>query len=303
MENDKTSSHVNTIKRIITGFLMGIVCLSCFSVGGVLLFLILVVFVLAGAYELIKILQHKGFYPNPPIVYTICILLLLLVKTNHLELYPFCIVLGVIASFLSVLFSGKQPYTANISSTIFCCLYGSLPCFLLLVREMTDPRYVLDCSFISFRAGFYFLWIIFFSVLMTDVCAFFVGKKYGKRKLAPVVSPKKTIEGAVAGAVGAVLSALLIGSFIHLPFYHSFFLGLIITLFAQLGDLCESLIKRDAGVKDSGTALAGHGGFLDRADSYTFSLPVAYFYLQFFVLQNDWFVAFFNLIKDMANAL
>lgn len=80
-------------------------------------------------------------------------------------------------------------------------------------------------------------------------------------KLAPVISPNKTIEGSVGGAICAVTGALIVGYFIGVEWYLSVIAGLICTVFAQIGDLCESLIKRDAGVKDSGNLLPGHGGF------------------------------------------
>lgn len=96
---------------------------------------------------------------------------------------------------------------------------------------------------------------------MTDVGGYVFGSKFGKHPLAPVVSPKKTIEGSIGGSLLAILTALLIGWIIHIEWYQSLIAGLLITTFAQLGDLAESLIKRDAGVKDSGNSLPGHGGF------------------------------------------
>ena len=79
--------------------------------------------------------------------------------------------------------------------------------------------------------------------------------------------------------------------------------GLLITAFAQIGDLAESLIKRDAGVKDSGNALPGHGGFLDRADSYLFSTPVAYFYFKYFVVNNELTLDFISFARRAMNAV
>lgn len=286
--NEKESSNNNTIKRVITGLIMGIIVFSCFAAGGWFLFLMVCAFIVAGAMELIAILKHRGFFPHTSIVILTCILFIIIFKTNNMELYPLALTLGVLTSFLAVLFDGKQPYISNISSTIFSFIYSSLPVFIISLREIEIANYTLNISFLTFRAGFYFLMMVFFAVLFTDVFAYFFGKKYGKRKLAPIVSPKKTVEGAIAGSVGALFAALVIGALMNLEWYHSLILGILITAFAQLGDLCESLIKRDAGVKDSGTALAGHGGFLDRADSYIFSIPVAYFYIYFFIYNTDW---------------
>ena len=121
-------------------------------------------------------------------------------------------------------------------------------------------------------------------ILFTDIAAYYFGTRFGKHKLSPVISPKKSIEGAVAGGVCAVITGLIIGKLIGISLYHSIVLSVIVTVMAQLGDLSESLIKRDAGVKDSGHSLPGHGGFLDRADSYLFSIPVAYYYIKYFMI-------------------
>lgn len=304
MENKKqdTSGKSNMIKRIITGIIMGVIGLACFSAGGWYLFVLIGIFIIAGALELVKIMQHKGFYPFKSIAVAMCILFLFIFKTQRLDIFPLAMTIGTISSFFAVLFNGRQPYIANISGTIFCFVYSFLPCYILLVREI-ESKYTINFDLLSFKSGFYFLWMIFFAVLFTDVFAYFIGKKFGKRKLAPIVSPKKTVEGAIAGATGAILISLVIGSLINLPWYHSLMLGIVITTFAQLGDLCESLIKRDAGVKDSGQALAGHGGFLDRADSYIFSLPAAYFYLQLFVIDNSKITALIEFLKGFVNGI
>ena len=140
---------------------------------------------------------------------------------------------------------------------------------------------------------------IFFVILFTDIAAYYFGVKFGKHKLCPVISPKKTIEGAVAGATCAIIAGLIIGKLIGISLYHSFVLALIVTVMAQLGDLSESLIKRDAGVKDSGNSLPGHGGFLDRADSYLFSVPVAYFYIKYFILSGLTLPMILELLKKV----
>lgn len=291
----------NTAKRVIVGILIGTIGLSCLCLGGIHLFCLLLLFIIASSLELIKILKNKGFYPYPSIVFAINILFLTIFSFGKLELYPFAVSIGVIGSFLAVLFNGSQPYIANISSTIFCFMYCSLPCYLLLIREV-NLEYI-GFNTLPLNAGFYFILMLFFNVLFTDVGAYYIGTKYGKHKLAPIVSPKKSIEGALGGALLAIISSLIIGAVIKLPIYHSIALGVLITVFAQLGDLCESLIKRDAGVKDSGNALAGHGGFLDRADSYTFAIPVVYFYLIFFILENPIITNFTAAIKGLLHVV
>jgi phosphatidate cytidylyltransferase len=118
-----------------------------------------------------------------------------------------------------------------------------------------------------------------------DTGAYFAGRAFGKHKLAPEVSPKKTWEGAAASVVASVVVA---GGYVltlipEIPAVHVVVLAILANIAGQLGDLVESAMKRGAGVKDSGAILPGHGGFLDRVDSTLFALPVTYAYLRFFL--------------------
>mgnify|MGYP001187430127 FL=1 len=130
--------------------------------------------------------------------------------------------------------------------------------------------------------------LVVFAVGITwinDSCAYFAGRKWGRRKLIPTVSPGKTVVGAVAGLVGAVVVGAAYAA-IELDGWYGFGLGwaagavggLLVGAVAQVGDLAESVLKREAGVKDSGTLFPGHGGFLDRLDALFFAIPVAYWY-------------------------
>jgi len=131
-------------------------------------------------------------------------------------------------------------------------------------------------------------WVILalFSTFACDTAAFLVGRTWGTRPLAPAVSPGKTWEGAGAGFAGAVAAALAIdallsvaGLSLSVGYRHILVIGCLIGLFAQVGDLLESLVKRRAGAKDSGTLLPGHGGVLDRIDSLVFAGAVVYYYV------------------------
>lgn len=128
---------------------------------------------------------------------------------------------------------------------------------------------------------------IFISIWACDSAAYFIGKPFGKHKLLPNVSPKKSVEGAIAGLIGAVLTFTILSYFFipELPWWVSLTCGVIIGTIGQIGDLAESLLKRDAGVKDSSNILPGHGGILDRFDSALFVFPAitAFFMLLAFV--------------------
>ena len=124
------------------------------------------------------------------------------------------------------------------------------------------------------------LWLILV-VWGGDTGAFYIGTRYGKHKLYPRVSPKKSIEGVLGGMFSAVCVAEVTSLVIHtgLRMYEIIVLPCILLLLGQLGDFSESMLKRGAGVKDSSRVLAGHGGILDRVDSFLFAIPFFYFYL------------------------
>lgn len=134
--------------------------------------------------------------------------------------------------------------------------------------------------------------LVFAPVLLTwasDTFAYFVGRAWGTRKLIPRVSPGKTVQGAVGALLGTVLVAVAYAAVLaRFPTYRmtvaeAVAFGVLVSVAAQVGDLVESLLKRDAGVKDSGTLLPGHGGALDRFDSLFFTLPLGYLFFRFVV--------------------
>jgi phosphatidate cytidylyltransferase len=128
-------------------------------------------------------------------------------------------------------------------------------------------------------------WVFFalFTTFGSDTTAFFVGRALGRHHLAPHISPGKTWEGAIGGVFGAIIVSLLftLPTPLSLPlgYGQAILLGLVVSIFGQLGDLTESLLKRNMGVKDSGKLLPGHGGFLDRIDSVVFAGVVVYYYV------------------------
>lgn len=293
-------SVLDTLKknklRIITGLIVGIISLFCVIAGGFPLMILAYVFSFFCAKEWVQILNNKGFYPFLSVILSVNLLFVLVTTFNRLDLMAPAIAFGIIAAFCSVLFRGRQPYIANAATTIAGFIYcGWLPCHIIMMRRLGTES--LGLLSISDNLGLGFLVLMFFAILATDIGAYYSGSKFGKRPLCPVVSPKKTVEGAIGGSVFALIISLIIGHFINLEWYYSLVAGLLVTVFAQLGDLCESLIKRDAGVKDSGNSLPGHGGFLDRVDSFMFSAPVAYYFFKYFVVSHALWYDLLNLIK------
>jgi phosphatidate cytidylyltransferase len=156
----------------------------------------------------------------------------------------------------------------DISTTIFAILYISwFLSFLIKLRYLPDGLGLLGALLLIAKSG--------------DIGAYLVGSRFGKRPLMPRISPKKSVEGAVAGLVFSVLTALACRDLLDLSYAHMAVVGLAIGLLAQLGDLSESLVKRDCQVKDSGTLFPGIGGFLDIMDSLLFTAPAFYFYMSY----------------------
>ena len=188
-----------------------------------------------------------------------------------------------------MLFKGKQPYIANVATTILGFVYcGWFPLHLLFLRDLgSNPLYdgIIKQNVGTEGAGYALF--LFFAVILTDSFCYYVGCRLGKHKLSHVISPNKTIEGAIGGTAMCVIFCLIFGILVmQFPWYHALILGFIIAACAQIGDLCESMIKRDAGVKDSSNVLPGHGGFLDRTDSFVLTIPVVHYYMYFFVVNN-----------------
>lgn len=132
--------------------------------------------------------------------------------------------------------------------------------------------------------GMEIIFFIFLVVWVLDTAAYVVGFIFGKHKLAQHISPKKTIEGAIAGVIFGVLTAVICRTVFMkdvLTVHTSLVLGFVIAVVGQFSDLAESLIKRDGGIKDSGKTIPGHGGFFDRFDSYIFAAPAVYYVLKF----------------------
>lgn len=154
----------------------------------------------------------------------------------------------------------------------------------LILLRFTDNSLIVNTVLGSLSQGAVYLWIPFLGTWASDTFAYFVGSIIGKHKLCPTISPGKTVEGAVGGFLGCIIVVGCFGTLFLLPLVHSIAIGIIVGLTAPSGDLVESMLKRFAGVKDSGKLLPGHGGVLDRFDSILFAIPIVYYYIQFCVI-------------------
>ncbi len=167
--------------------------------------------------------------------------------------------------------TGKSMALRSIGNFIGGVAYIILPwCYLALLRDLTLGRELLV--------------ILFFCTWSCDVFAYFTGRRFGKHKLCENVSPKKTWEGSFGGAAACLLCALIGAVIFRLPLLHTLTLGFFCGILGQIGDLAESVLKREADVKDSGNIIPGHGGMLDRFDSILVNAVVAYIIFGLFVL-------------------
>jgi len=184
--------------------------------------------------------------------------------------------LGTAALLISLIFLLRRPSTENAFPNwawmIAGALYvGWMLSYWVALRGMDDGRN--------------WVYIAMLTVFANDTGAYFVGRALGRHKLAPAISPAKTWEGAIGGLICAILGAMVTAVVLSLvsaftfAYWQIIILGLIVSLFAQLGDLVESLLKRNTGAKESGRLLPGHGGILDRFDSIIFVGAVVYYYV------------------------
>lgn len=265
--------------RMLTGLVLGTIAMGCIIEGKLALVALLLFILYFASREYVQILNHKGFYPSIKMIYIAEVLLAIIAYFQRFDLVAVALTFCAIATFMWILFRGRQPYIANVATTVLGMIYcGWFPLHLLFLRNLESAR---------FDDGLGFVVMMFTAVLLTDTGCYYAGCNLGKHKLAPVISPNKTVEGSIGGIICAVIGSVVIGYFIGLEWYLSVIAGLLCTIFAQIGDLSESLIKRDAGVKDSGDILPGHGGFLDRCDSFILTIPVMYYFCKHFVFSND----------------
>jgi len=240
-----------------------------------------------GAWELYRMAREAGHEPLENAGIVLAASVPLMVHATYLGVFRVTVTVGVLiflalaAGVIWARGTQRKPLV-SLAVTVVGIIYPALVTYMYPIRY---HDYVIDA-----RAGTVLLMLPIALTWATDTGAYFVGRSMGRHKLIPSVSPAKTIEGAVGGVAIAVLAAWLYVIFLLRPLAHLSMLPVGLTLFAiiiscvgQIGDLAESLFKRDAGVKDSSRLLPGHGGILDRFDSLLFVLPVAYVLLGYFL--------------------
>ena len=198
-------------------------------------------------------------------------------KFFSLELLPLIIVV------VSEMYTARKGFFAEAAKLIMAAVYGSLPFILFLFSSFSPggPSTILDHQYSGFSPAFV---LAFFALLwINDTGAYISGITMGRRKLFERISPKKTWEGFAGGTImtiAAAAGAAALFDFLSPPMWIA--MAVVVSVAATLGDLFESAIKRDAGVKDSGSILPGHGGFMDRFDGVSFAFPLVWLLITFF---------------------
>lgn len=266
------------------------VLLGLAYLGGWWLYVVIAFATLMGMGELYSALIVRGQRPEAAVGYLCALLMLLAAEFGPPEMWAGLVVLATFAATAAPLAAqfartGRPGRIRDAAVTTLGVLYVALPMsFLLLLCKLDVPLMVTGESEGPVKARLGALMLMMAAVWLSDTAAWGFGKLFGRKKLTPNLSPNKTVEGSAAGAIAAVIATLLVGvGWVGLPFGHGVVLGLLLAGAAQIGDLAESVVKRDLQLKDFGTLLGPHGGMLDTFDGVLFAAPIAYFYLWLFV--------------------
>jgi phosphatidate cytidylyltransferase len=265
--------RTNLARRVLTALIALPILLAALLLGPPLLgAAVVLAALLIGLWEFFSLLEARGLVPYR-VTGAVLMLAIFVEVVTRLDwvgppLWPMVALVCLTALLLRIGdFTATVPAAALtlLGATYLGALGGTIAGLRLLEPQIAAPWRL----------------VLLLAIIMgTDTAAFFVGSAMGRRKLAPGISPGKTIEGAAGGLLGGVLAALAVwaAGLPGVPAWHAGLLGCVVAILGMLGDLLESLLKRWAGVKDSGRLFPGHGGMLDRLDSLLFGAPILYYY-------------------------
>ena len=262
----------------LAAILVGVPCLFVITQRGGVFFLLLVdIIILVGLTEFFRLMEAKGYRPSRLLGYAAGIAVSVHVYRGGPALTFVVTAILLLIMIREVFRPQVDKALTNIAVTVLGVMYvGWLASHFVMLRELpANPEY--GARLVYFAA---------LTIWVCDTAAYVVGILIGRKKLIPRISPAKTWAGAMGGAVGGAVAGWAC-AVAFLPFITPLagaLLGLASAVLGQFGDLVESLLKRDAGIKDSAQLIPGHGGILDRVDSLLFSVPVLYYWFRFMVL-------------------
>jgi phosphatidate cytidylyltransferase len=254
-------------ERTISSIIIVICALASILPGGIVLATVLFIISIIGFLELTKACKvRKDKAINPLEIMGIVIIAIYYVViyfTQDITYMTMIIIMALIAVMFVYVFGFPRFHANQVMDTYFALVYCPVMLsFIFLTRQLEN--------------GIYLVWMIFISSWISDTCAYAVGVMVGKHKLAPVLSPKKSIEGSIGGIVGAAIVGGIFGIYLDMPFILAI-VGGVGSVISQVGDLAASAIKRNQDIKDYGKLIPGHGGIMDRFDSVIFTAPITYF--------------------------
>jgi phosphatidate cytidylyltransferase len=253
--------------RVVTGVGMAVLALICLKLGRDATTVLATAIVGLASLELFQGLHHRGFRPATILAVLGSLAIVPLAYQRGEFAFPFTLAIVTVFTLLWYLFQVVRARpVVNVAVTVMGFVYvGVLGAFAGLL--------------LSYQNGVGLILGVALCVVAYDVVGYVVGSQFGKSRIAPMVSPNKTVEGLVAGMVASIVVALVIVNRIT-PWNDigdALALGVVVAIAAPLGDLCQSMLKRDLGIKDFGAILPGHGGILDRFDGILFCLPAVYY--------------------------
>ena len=261
-------------QRVISAF-FGIILLVLVLLGNQCVFDSVVT--ILSAMAIYEVINAVGLSKNKKMTAVSVLMPVALMVVSHLsmEYLPAVIFFFISVFMISMLFSqGRYKFADTAMYIAVPIIFSFAFLYVSLVRRLGNGN--LDVL------------VILIGCWITDTCAYFSGYFFGKHKLAPEISPKKTIEGSIGGIIGVMLIivayALVAGNIMNMSvnIYSAVVVGIVSGIVSQFGDLCASIIKREHGVKDFGKIMPGHGGVMDRFDSFLFVAPALYYILKFF---------------------
>ena len=275
--------------RFRSGLLIGIFGLIVVLLGGWFFTLAIALLTYLALLEFFRMAEFKGIKPATK---TTLFSSFVIILTSYLEtigfleseisnsILPICSV-GICTW---LLLQPKSGTISDIAASIFGLFYlGFLPSYWIKLRGIESAMLSSNQDFLSFEnlsttSGLNLTLTSCFLIVASDIGSYFIGKSFGKKSLSPI-SPSKTVEGLIGGIFCSISLAVFFAFLLNWenPFIAGISYGILISLMALVGDLIESMMKRDAKIKDSGTFLPGHGGILDRIDSYIFTPSVLYY--------------------------
>ena len=271
-------------KRTIFGFLFVVVVIGCIILGGFYAVLMLAAVVGAGSAEIANLYPHEKGKSLNNIVTAMSIMLYVFLSLysqnpDSIETRIFVLPIFFNLPLLIALFSKKYNYVDVVGSSWLSMIFVALPCGIMTMFY-NETLMGTDKGWVLLIFAFLLIWV-------NDIFAYLTGVSIGRHKLCPRISPKKTIEGSIGGALFTMLFAYVLNRFVLNVFFFDnymsdievLFLALGVVAFGTLGDLTESMMKRHAGVKDSGNIIPGHGGILDRFDATFMAMPFVFLYL------------------------